>query len=165
MKAVILAGGLGTRISEETHLKPKPMVEIGGYPILWHIMKIYSAQGINEFIICAGYKGYLIKEYFANYFMHMSDVTFDIAIHGGGDDFAADATLHFRDFLGAFVDQQDHQMDFRMILANGVGNLLEEHRFACPGRSDEQSPLSFPDRSQEVHDPHGDGSGAGLGVS
>ena len=78
MKAVILAGGLGTRISEETHLKPKPMVEIGGRPILWHIMKIYSQHGINDFIICCGYKGYIIKEYFANYFLHMSDVTFDI---------------------------------------------------------------------------------------
>lgn len=78
MKAIILAGGLGTRISEETHLKPKPMVEIGGRPILWHVMKIYSAHGINEFVICAGYKGYLIKEYFANYFLHMSDVTFDL---------------------------------------------------------------------------------------
>ncbi|NQV74514.1 MAG: glucose-1-phosphate cytidylyltransferase [Bacteroidetes bacterium] len=79
MKAVILAGGLGTRISEETHLKPKPMIEIGGKPILWHIMKLYSAHGINDFIICCGYKGYIIKEYFANYFLHMSDVTFDIA--------------------------------------------------------------------------------------
>ena len=78
MKAVILAGGLGTRISEETHLKPKPMIEIGGKPILWHIMKIYSAHGINDFIICCGYKGYVIKEYFANYFLHMSDVTFDM---------------------------------------------------------------------------------------
>lgn len=78
MKAVILAGGYGTRISEETHLKPKPMVEIGGHPILWHIMKIYSAYGINEFVICCGYKGYAIKEYFANYFLHMSDVTFDM---------------------------------------------------------------------------------------
>ena len=78
MKAVILAGGLGTRISEETHLKPKPMIEIGGKPILWHIMKIYSAHGIHEFIICCGYKGYVIKEYFANYFLHMSDVTFDM---------------------------------------------------------------------------------------
>ena len=76
MKAVILAGGLGTRISEETHLKPKPMIEIGGKPILWHVLKIYSAHGINEFVICCGYKGYLIKEYFANYFLHMSDVTF-----------------------------------------------------------------------------------------
>lgn len=78
MKAVLLAGGLGTRISEETHLKPKPMVEIGGKPILWHVMKIYSAHGINDFVICAGYKGYVIKEYFANYFLHMSDVTFDM---------------------------------------------------------------------------------------
>ncbi|KAF0188192.1 MAG: glucose-1-phosphate [Desulfobulbaceae bacterium] len=79
MKAVILAGGLGTRISEETHLKPKPMIEIGGKPILWHIMKLYSAHGVNEFVICCGYKGYVIKEYFANYFLHMSDVTFDMA--------------------------------------------------------------------------------------
>lgn len=78
MKAVILAGGLGTRLSEETSLKPKPMVEIGGFPILWHIMKLYTAHQIDEFIICAGYKGYVIKEYFANYFRHMSDVTFDM---------------------------------------------------------------------------------------
>lgn len=78
MKAVLLAGGLGTRISEETNLKPKPMVEIGGKPILWHIMKNYSAHGINEFVICCGYKGYVVKEYFANYFLHMSDVTFDM---------------------------------------------------------------------------------------
>ena len=79
MKAVILAGGLGTRISEETHLKPKPMIEIGGKPILWHVMKIYSHYGINDFVICLGYKGYVIKEYFANYFLHMSDVTFDMS--------------------------------------------------------------------------------------
>jgi glucose-1-phosphate cytidylyltransferase len=79
MKAVILAGGLGTRISEETHLKPKPMIEIGGKPILWHIMKLYSAHGVNDFVICCGYKGYVIKEYFASYFLHMSDVTFDMA--------------------------------------------------------------------------------------
>ena len=78
MKAVILAGGLGSRLSEETVVKPKPMVEIGGKPILWHILKIYSAHGINDFIICLGYKGYVIKEYFANYFLHMSDVTFDM---------------------------------------------------------------------------------------
>ena len=78
LKAVILAGGLGTRISEETHLKPKPMIEIGGKPILWHIMKMYSAHGVNDFVICCGYKGYVIKEYFANYFLHMSDVTFDM---------------------------------------------------------------------------------------
>ena len=79
MKVVILAGGLGTRISEETHLKPKPMIEIGGKPILWHLMKIYSSHGINDFIICCGFKGYVIKEYFANYFLHMSDVTFDMS--------------------------------------------------------------------------------------
>jgi glucose-1-phosphate cytidylyltransferase len=77
-KAVILAGGLGTRISEESHLRPKPMIEIGGRPILWHIMKTYSLYGINEFIICCGYKGYVVKEYFANYFLHMSDITFDM---------------------------------------------------------------------------------------
>jgi len=79
MKAVILAGGLGTRLSEETYLRPKPMVEVGGRPILWHIMKIYSSFGINEFVICLGYKGYLIKEWFSNYQLHMSDVTFDMA--------------------------------------------------------------------------------------
>ncbi|MDA8631239.1 glucose-1-phosphate cytidylyltransferase [Litoricolaceae bacterium] len=78
MKAVILAGGLGTRLSEETDLKPKPLVEIGGKPILWHIMKTYSAHGVNDFVICCGYKGYMIKEYFANYFLHQSDVTFCI---------------------------------------------------------------------------------------
>ena len=78
MKAVLLAGGLGSRISEETHLRPKPMIEIGGKPILWHIMKMYSNYGINDFVICLGYKGYVIKEYFSNYFLHMSDVTFDM---------------------------------------------------------------------------------------
>jgi glucose-1-phosphate cytidylyltransferase len=79
MKTVILAGGLGSRLGEETAVRPKPMVEIGGHPIIWHIMKIYSAYGLNEFIICLGYKGYIIKEYFANYFLHMSDITIDIA--------------------------------------------------------------------------------------
>ena len=78
MKAVILAGGLGTRFAEETSLRPKPMIEIGGRPILWHIMKIYAAHGVTDFVICCGYKGYIIKEYFANYFLHMSDVTFDM---------------------------------------------------------------------------------------
>ena len=78
MKSIILAGGLGTRLSEETSSRPKPMVEIGGMPILWHIMKLYSYHGVNEFIICCGYKGYMIKEYFANYFLHMSDITFDM---------------------------------------------------------------------------------------
>ena len=79
MKVVILAGGIGSRISEESHLRPKPLIEIGGKPILWHIMKIYSAHGLNDFIVCLGYKGYMVKEYFANYFLHMSDVSFDIA--------------------------------------------------------------------------------------
>jgi glucose-1-phosphate cytidylyltransferase len=79
MKAVILAGGFGTRITEESHVKPKPMIEIGGKPILWHIMKMFSSQGIDEFVICCGYKSYVIKEYFANYFLHMADVTFDLA--------------------------------------------------------------------------------------
>ncbi len=79
MKVVILAGGLGTRISEETSRKPKPMIEVGSHPILWHIMKSYSAHGFNDFVICCGYKGYVIKEYFANYFLHMSDVTIDMA--------------------------------------------------------------------------------------
>jgi len=79
MKTVILAGGFGTRISEETQTKPKPMIEVGGKPILWHILKIYGAHGINDFVICCGYKGYIIKEYFANYFLHMSDVTYDMA--------------------------------------------------------------------------------------
>ena len=78
MKAVLLAGGLGTRFAEETDVKPKPMIEIGGKPILWHIMKIYSANGINEFVVCLGYRGYVIKEYFINYFLHMSDVTIDL---------------------------------------------------------------------------------------
>src|SRR5713226_2397573 len=100
MKCVILAGGIGTRISEESGLRPKPMIEIGGKPILWHIMKVYSAHGVNEFVICLGYKGYVIKEYFANYFLHMSDVTFDtgeatqtggrlkrVAAYLGGEDF------------------------------------------------------------------------------
>jgi glucose-1-phosphate cytidylyltransferase len=81
MKAVLLAGGLGTRLMEETVIRPKPMVEIGGRPILWHIMKLYSHHGINDFVVCCGYKGYVIKEYFANYFLHMSDVTFDMSVN------------------------------------------------------------------------------------
>lgn len=105
MKAVILAGGLGTRISEETHLKPKPMVEIGGKPILWHIMKIYSAHGVNDFIICCGYKGYVVKEYFANYFLHMSDVTFNMqtnqmAVH----------QCHSEPWTVTLVDTGDHTL-------------------------------------------------------
>lgn len=118
MKAVILAGGLGTRISEESHLKPKPMISIGGKPILWHIMKIYSHYGINDFVICLGYKGYIVKEYFANYFLHMSDVTFDLGenrmevhhhyaepwrvtlVDTGPDTFTGGRLLRVRDYVG-----------------------------------------------------------------
>jgi glucose-1-phosphate cytidylyltransferase len=118
VKAVLLAGGLGTRISEESHLRPKPMIEIGGRPILWHIMKCYSHYGINEFVICLGYKGYVIKEYFANYFLHMADVTFDMAqnqmeVHGrfaepwkvtlidtGQDTLTGGRLKRVRDYLG-----------------------------------------------------------------
>ena len=88
MKLVILAGGRGTRISEETLLKPKPLVEIGGLPIIWHIMKIYSSFGFNDFVICCGYKGYMIKEYFANYFLHMSDIQFKVVVFALGPDIA-----------------------------------------------------------------------------
>ncbi|MEI7868338.1 MAG: glucose-1-phosphate cytidylyltransferase [Candidatus Methylumidiphilus sp.] len=143
MKAVILAGGLGTRISEETLVKPKPMVEIGGKPILWHIMKIYSAHGINEFIICCGYKGYLIKEYFANYFLHMSDVTFDMVnnrmdvhqnyvepwrvtlVDTGDNTLTGGRIKRIRKYLG--------DEDFCLTYGDGVGNidinrLIDFHR-------------------------------------
>lgn len=105
MKCVILAGGLGTRISEETSLRPKPMVEIGGKPILWHVMKIYSAHGINDFIICAGYRGYVIKEYFANYFLHMSDVTFDMS-----DNSMAVHQKHAEPWKVTIVDTGEHTL-------------------------------------------------------
>ena len=134
MKAVILAGGLGTRISEETHLKPKPMIEIGGKPILWHIMKIYSAHGVNDFVVCCGYKGYLIKEYFANYFLHTSDVTFDleanrmevhqryaepwkVTLVDTGDDTMTGGRLKR---VRAYVADQD---SFCMTYGDGVGNV------------------------------------------
>lgn len=143
MKAVILAGGLGTRISEETHLKPKPMIEIGGRPILWHILKIYSAHGIDDFVICLGYKGYLVKEYFANYFLHMSDVTFDMAsnsmqvhqasaepwkvtlVDTGENTMTGGRLRRVREFL-------DPDEPFCMTYGDGVGNvdlaaLLAEH--------------------------------------
>ena len=133
MKAVILAGGLGTRISEETHLKPKPMIEIGGMPILWHVLKVYAAHGITDFIICAGYKGYMIKEYFANYFLHMSDVTFDmkenrmevhqrrsepwrVTIVDTGDDTMTGGRLkRVRDYVG--------QETFCFTYGDGLGNV------------------------------------------
>ena len=144
MKAVILAGGLGTRLSEETSLRPKPMVEIGGKPILWHIMKMYSYYGINDFIICCGYKGYFIKEYFANYFLHMSDVTFDMAsnqmeVHSkradpwkvtlvdtGDDSMTGGRLLRVADFVR-------EEQDFCLTYGDGVSDLnirssIEFHR-------------------------------------
>lgn len=143
MKVVILAGGLGTRLSEETHLKPKPMIEIGGKPVLWHIMKIYSTHGINDFIICCGYLGYQIKEYFANYFLHMSDVTFDMAsnhmeVHQNnvepwrvtlvdtGDDTMTGGRLKR---VKSYLDAED----FCLTYGDGVGNvnipeLIAHHR-------------------------------------
>jgi glucose-1-phosphate cytidylyltransferase len=143
MQAVILAGGLGTRLSEETTIKPKPMVEVGGRPILWHIMKIYSAQGYNEFLICCGYKGYMIKEYFANYYLHVSDVTFDVRnnsmtvhhnqaepwkvtlVNTGDDSGTGGRLLYLRDYL-----EDD---TFFMTYGDGVANvnldkLLAFHR-------------------------------------
>ena len=143
MKVVILAGGLGTRLSEETHLKPKPMIEIGGKPVLWHIMKIYSTHGINDFIICCGYLGYQIKEYFANYFLHMSDVTFDMArnhmevhqnnvepwrvtlVDTGDDTMTGGRLKRVKSYLGS--------EDFCLTYGDGVGNvnipeLIAHHR-------------------------------------
>jgi len=143
MKAVILAGGLGTRIAEETSVRPKPMVEIGGRPVLWHIMKIYSAHGVTDFVICLGYKGYLIKEYFANYFLHMSDVTFDLSqnrmevhqkhaepwrvtlVDTGEDTMTGGRLKRVRDYVG--------KDDFCFTYGDGVGNvdigkLIEFHR-------------------------------------
>lgn len=143
MKAIILAGGLGTRLSEETHLRPKPMVEIGGQPILWHVMKIYAAYGITDFVICTGYKGYIIKEYFQNYFLHNSDVTFDLRCDG--------VTIHRQNaepWKVTVVDTGEHTMTggrllrarryigdetFCLTYGDGVGNvpitgLVDFHR-------------------------------------
>ncbi|WP_234495038.1 glucose-1-phosphate cytidylyltransferase [Vibrio maritimus] len=124
MKAVILAGGLGTRLSEETSIKPKPMVEVGGKPILWHIMKQYSAHGVNDFIICCGYKGYVIKEYFANYFLHMSDVTFDMQnnkmeVHRN----------HAEPWTVTLVDTGDHSMTGGRLLR--VADYVKEDEAFC----------------------------------
>lgn len=133
MKAVILAGGLGTRLSEETSLRPKPMVEIGGKPILWHIMKIYSHYGINEFVVCLGYRGYMIKEYFANYFLHLSDVTFDLK-----QNTMETHQSHSESWKVTLVDTGDHSMtggrlkriakflgdeDFCFTYGDGVSNI------------------------------------------
>ncbi len=143
MKAVILAGGLGTRLAEETSVRPKPMVEIGGKPILWHIMKIYAAHGIHDFVICLGYKGYMIKEYFANYFLHQADVTIDLAanridVHGakaepwrvslidtGENTMTGGRLRRVRDYVG--------NDDFCFTYGDGVGDvdittLIAEHR-------------------------------------
>lgn len=143
MKAVILAGGLGTRLSEETHLKPKPMVEIGGRPILWHIMKVYSSHGINDFVVCVGYKGYVIKEYFANYFLHMSDVTFDmqtnsmkvhqrnaepwkVTIVDTGDDTMTGGRLKR---VASYLDEDDFCFTYGDGVADvDIRNLVEAHR-------------------------------------
>ncbi|MGD1875976.1 MAG: glucose-1-phosphate cytidylyltransferase [Kiloniellaceae bacterium] len=146
MKLVILAGGLGTRISEESHLRPKPMIEIGGKPILWHIMKTYSSYGINDFIICCGYKGYQIKEYFFNYTLHMSDVTFDMVrdemtVHNRYAEpwkvtlvDTGEATMTGGRLLRAapYLDPEEDS-DFCMTYGDGVGNvdigaLLDFHR-------------------------------------
>jgi glucose-1-phosphate cytidylyltransferase len=143
MKVVLLAGGLGTRLSEETELKPKPMVGIGGNPVLWHIMKIYSHYGFNDFVVCCGYKGYVIKEYFANYFLHMADVTFDMSknsmevhkrsaepwkvtlVDTGQDTMTGGRILRIRDYIG--------DESFMLTYGDGVGDidihrLLEKHR-------------------------------------
>ena len=143
MKAVILAGGLGTRIAEETSIRPKPMIEIGGKPVLWHIMKLYSFHGINEFIICLGYKGYMIKEYFANYFLHMSDVTFDMSnnqmeVHQNsaepwtvtlvdtGDDTMTGGRLKR---VSGYIGEQDFCFTYGDGLGNvDIGKLVEFHR-------------------------------------
>lgn len=134
MKAVILAGGLGTRLSEETSTRPKPMVDIGGMPILWHIMKIYSAHGVNDFVICCGYKGYVIKEYFANYFLHMSDVTFNMRdntmeVHNKRAeswsvtlvDTGEDSMTGGR--LGRVADYVKHEEAFFFTYGDGVGDI------------------------------------------
>jgi len=143
MKAVILAGGMGTRISEESALRPKPMVEIGGRPILWHILKIYSAYGINDFVICLGYKGYVIKEYFANYFLHMSDVTFDMTAnkmdvhHAAAEPWRVTLVDTGEDTMtGGRLKRVRHYLgdeDFCFTYGDGVGNvnvrkLVEFHR-------------------------------------
>jgi glucose-1-phosphate cytidylyltransferase len=143
MKAVILAGGLGTRIAEETSIRPKPMIEIGGKPVLWHIMKLYSFHGINEFIICLGYKGYMIKEYFANYFLHMSDVTFDMSnnqmeVHQNsaepwtvtlvdtGDDTMTGGRLKR---VSGYIGEQDFCFTYGDGLGNvDIGKLVEFHQ-------------------------------------
>jgi glucose-1-phosphate cytidylyltransferase len=182
MKAVILAGGLGTRISEETVVRPKPMVEVGGKPILWHIMKGYSSAGIHEFVVCCGYKGYMIKEYFANYFLHMSDVTFDMRSNA-----MEVHQKHVEPWRVTLVDTGEHTMtggrlkrvrsyvgdaDFCMTYGDGVsdidiGELVRFH--AASGRLATITAVQPPGRfgtldlegdrvSSFVEKPHGDGA-------
>jgi glucose-1-phosphate cytidylyltransferase len=146
MKAVILAGGLGTRISEETHLKPKPMIEIGNKPILWHIMKTYSHNGINDFIICCGYKGYLIKEYFANYSLHQSDVTFELEKNN--------VTVHSdrsEPWTITLVDTGDNAMTGGRILA--VKDYLKNEKTFCLTYGDGVSDINIK-KSIDFHKSH-----------
>lgn len=182
MKAVILAGGMGTRISEESHLRPKPMIEIGGKPILWHIMKMYSHYGINDFIICCGYKGYVIKEYFANYFLHNSDVTFDFKensqkIHNSNAEHWKVTVVDTGEStmtggrLKRVKNYLDPKENFCFTYGDGVGNInlkeviefhIKENRLATvtatqpPGRFGQ---MSFHDNKVEsfIEKPMGDG--------
>lgn len=147
MKVVILAGGLGTRLSEETSIKPKPMVEIGGKPILWHIMKQYSAHGLNDFIICCGYKGYVIKEYFANYFLHMSDVTFDMQNNR--------TTVHYKraePWTVTLVDTGEHSMTGGRL--GRVAEYLEGEEAFCFTYGDGLSDIDIT-KSIDFHAEHG----------
>jgi glucose-1-phosphate cytidylyltransferase len=147
MKAVILAGGLGTRLSEETHLKPKPMIEVGNRPIIWHIMKSYSTYGVNDFVICCGYRGYLIKEYFANYMLHMSDVTFDLAKN--------EMQVHRHDaepWRVTLVDTGDHTMTGGRI--KRIWNYICEDSEFCLTYGDGVSDLNITDLIS-MHRSHG----------
>jgi glucose-1-phosphate cytidylyltransferase len=146
LKAVILAGGLGTRISEESYLKPKPMIEIGGKPILWHIMKIYSQHGVNDFIVCCGYKGYVIKEYFANYFVHQSDITFDLSNN--------EMEVHDRraePWKITLVDTGEKTMTGGRL--KSVSKYLENEKFFCMTYGDGLSNLDIT-KSIEFHKRH-----------
>lgn len=147
MKAVILAGGLGTRLSEETALRPKPMVEIGGKPILWHIMKMYSHHGVNDFVVCCGYKGYVIKEYFANYFLHMSDITFDMQHN--------QMIVHHKraeSWQVTLVDTGDHSMTGGRLLR--VANYVRDEEAFCLTYGDGVSDVDIA-ASIDYHRSHG----------
>lgn len=147
MKAVILAGGLGTRLSEETAVKPKPMVEIGGKPIIWHIMKMYSAHGVNDFIVCCGYKGYVIKEYFANYFLHQSDVTFSLI-----DNQMAVHKRRAEAWTVTLVDTGDHSMTGGRI--GRVSKYIENDKAFCVTYGDGVSSVNI-SKLIEFHYSHG----------